>query len=81
MSEINWKLVYTTSTDLEAHHIRANLQGAEIPCEILSQVDTTRMFTIGELAVVKLFVPEEHFEFALEIINDIMKNDVNQLNE
>ncbi len=74
MNEIKWKLVYTTSTDFEAHHIKANLQGAEIPCEILSQVDTTRMFNMGELAIVKLFVPEDKYDDALEIIEYIMKN-------
>lgn len=74
MENINWKLVYTCSTDIEAHHIKNNLEGAEIPCQILSQVDSTRMFNVGELAIVKLFVPEEFIEDAKIIISDIQDN-------
>lgn len=72
--DIKWVLVYTTNTDLEAEMIKANLKGAGIPCEILSQVDTTRMFSVGELAIVKIFVPSEHKDESIEIINDILKN-------
>ena len=71
MEKINWKLVYTCSTDIEAHHIKNNLEGADIPCQILSQVDSTRMFNLGELAIVKLFVPENSFDDAKAIIDDI----------
>lgn len=74
MENINWKLVYTCSTDIEAHHIKNNLEGAEIPCQILSQVDSTRMFNVGELAIVKLFVPEEFIDDAKIIISDIQDN-------
>lgn len=69
-----WSLVYTTNTQLEAEMFKANLSGAGIPCEILSQVDTTRMFSVGELAIVKIFVPTEHEKESLDIINDILNN-------
>ncbi|MDC1069027.1 DUF2007 domain-containing protein [Candidatus Kapabacteria bacterium] len=72
--DINWILVYTTNTMLEANMLKANLSGANIPCEILSQVDTTRMFSVGELAIVKLFVPSDNKEEATLIINDIINN-------
>ena len=74
MEKGDWKLIYTCSTELEAHHIKNNLEGAEIPCQILSQVDSTRMFTLGELAIVKLFVPEENYNDAKEILKDIQSN-------
>ena len=70
----NWKLVYTTNTQLEAEHYRANLEGAGIPVQILSQFDTSRMITIGDFAVVKIFVPDEYYEDAIDIINDINNN-------
>lgn len=73
----DWKLVYTCNTELEAHHLKGNLIGAEIDCEILSQVDSTRQFTLGELAIVKLYVREEDFEDARKIIEDIVNNDAN----
>lgn len=72
--DIQWVLIYTTNTQLEAEMLKANLSGAGIPCEILSQVDTTRMLSVGELAIVKIFVPREHKEEAKEIIQDILKN-------
>jgi len=75
--ENGWELVYTCNTELEAHHLKGNLEGAEIECEILSQVDSTRQFTIGELAIVKLYVREEDYEDARKIIEDIVDNDVN----
>lgn len=75
MENIKWELAYTCNTDIEAHHIKANLSGAGIACEILSQVDTTRMFTMGELAIVKLFVPADKLETAKEIIEAIINSE------
>ncbi len=68
---INWKLVYTTNLPMDAEHYKANLEGADIPVQILSQFDTSRMITIGDFAIVKIFVPEEYYEDALQIIEDI----------
>jgi hypothetical protein len=53
--------------------LRANLEGAEIPVHLLSQVDTTRNFTVGGLAIVKLYVPERFAQDAIAIINAIEK--------
>lgn len=75
MENIKWELAHTCNTDFEAHHIKANLTGAGISCEILSQVDTTRMFTMGELAIVKLFVPADDLDLAKEIIEAIANNE------
>jgi hypothetical protein len=68
---INSKLVYTTNLPMDAEHYKANLEGADIPVQILSQFDTSRMITIGDFAIVKIFVPEEYYEDALQIIEDI----------
>lgn len=64
-------MVYTTNTQIEAEHFKANLEGAEIPVQILSQFDTSRGITVGGFAVVKIYVPEEFYEAAKKIINDI----------
>lgn len=56
---------------LDAEHYKANLEGAGIPVQILSQFDTSRMITIGDFAVVKIFVPDEYYDDAIAIINDI----------
>ena len=66
-----WLLVYTTNTLLDAEMYKANLESAGIPTQILSQVDSTRFFTVGDLAIVKIFVPEPYYSHAREIISKI----------
>lgn len=66
-----WVLLYTTNTLLDAEMYKANLVSAGIPTQILSQVDTTRFFTVGDLAIVKIFVQEPYYKHAKEIINEI----------
>lgn len=55
---IEWKIVRTVSTEIEARLIAGRLQAYGIPAFVLSQVDSTRNFTIGALAIAKVFVPE-----------------------
>lgn len=66
-----WALVYTTNTDIHAAMLKANLEGAGIPVRILSQVDTVRMLTVGNLAIVKIYVPSPFYTDALEIVKTI----------
>jgi len=73
-SVYQWRLVYTTNTVIDAEHYKANLEGADIPVQILSQFDSSRMITVGGFAVVKIYVPEEFYAESMEIINDIEKN-------
>lgn len=73
---IKWVQVYKTNTEIDASMIQANLKGAGIPCQVLSQVDSTRMFNVGELAIVKVFVPQEHVEESKQIIDNINSQNV-----
>ncbi|MFP4528874.1 MAG: putative signal transducing protein [Candidatus Kapaibacterium sp.] len=66
-----WVMIYTTNTELDAEMFRANLESADIPTRILSQIDTTRMFTVGSLALVKIYVPSPFVTDAIEIIRAI----------
>jgi len=57
---------------------RANLEGAEIPVQIMSQADTAFALNLGDMEIVKIYVPEEFAEEAAEIIksiNDEQNND------
>ena len=67
----NWVQVYTTSTEMDAYFIKGNLENEDIPARILSQVDTTRQFTVGGLAIVRIYVQKHHEEQAKEIIKEI----------
>ena len=73
--EKDWLQVYTTNTEIDAELIKQNLEMNEIPVQILSQVDSTRQFTIGELAIVKLFVLREDFDKAQNIISQIQNGE------
>jgi hypothetical protein len=56
--QIAWKIVRTVSTEVEATLIAGRLRAYGVPAFVLSQVDSTRHFTVGALAVAKVFVPE-----------------------
>ena len=66
-----WVVVYTTSTVIDADMYRANLEGADIPVQVMSQADSAFVMNIGDLEIVKIYVPEQFAEAALEIINSI----------
>lgn len=66
-----WVQVYTTNTELDAEMFKANLESAGIPVQILKQIDSTRMFTVGVLAIVKIFVPSPFITEAEDIIHAI----------
>jgi len=70
-----WAVCYTTNDIMEATHYKAMIEGENIPAEILSQIDTTRMFTIGDLAIVKLMVPSPFLDEAKEIIESLNKDE------
>jgi len=70
----DWEIVYTTNREIVAEMYKANLEGAGIPVSILSQVDSTRMLTVGNLAIVKIYVPKQFLKTAKDIIDAINTN-------
>jgi len=66
-----WLLIYTTNTLIDAEMFKANLESADIPVQILSQIDSTRQLTIGDLAIVKIYVPCIYETDAKAIIGQI----------
>jgi hypothetical protein len=69
-----WELIYTTSKDYEAKMLKANIESSGIPVQILSQQDTSRMLTVGNLSIIKIYVPSDDYEEALQILIEIEKN-------
>ncbi|MDW8224458.1 MAG: DUF2007 domain-containing protein [Bacteroidota bacterium] len=63
-----WKPVVELSTEWEAELLCGKLRNHGIPAQVLSQRDSTRMFTVGALAVVKLFVPALYWEHARRVL-------------
>lgn len=64
----SWELVAEVATEWEAELLRGRLLQHGVPAQVLSQRDSTRMFTIGALAVVKLFVPAAYAELARKVL-------------
>ncbi|MCB0701434.1 MAG: DUF2007 domain-containing protein [Candidatus Kapaibacterium sp.] len=64
----DWVLVYTTSDEIEALLIKGMLENVEIAAQVLSQIDTTRQFNVGGLAIAKIYVLKEDYETAKELI-------------
>lgn len=73
--ETEWAVCYTTNDIIEATYIKGLLEGGNIPTQILSQIDSTRMFTVGELAIVKVMIPSPFLDEAKEVINKILNDE------
>lgn len=67
----DWVEVYSTSTDYEAYLIKGRLESEGIEARILSQVDTTRQFTLGNLAIVRIYVRNSDLATAKQIIDEV----------
>lgn len=66
----NWIQVYTCSTEYEALFIKGYLESEGVQSSILSQIDSTRQFTLGNLAVVKIYVLEAFYEKAVGLLKE-----------
>lgn len=75
----NWVVVYTTSTEFDAHLIKGMLDSNDITARVLSQVDTTRQFTLGNLAIVKIYVQKSDYEMAKKLIVENENKDDSQI--
>lgn len=66
----DWVIVYTTSTEFDALLIKGMLENEDIPAQVLSQIDTTRHFTLGALSIAKIFVMKSDYEKAKSLIEE-----------
>lgn len=67
-TEQTWEIARTVSTVIEAELMAGRLRGHGIPAIVLSQVDSTRNFTVGDLAIAKIFVPSSFLDEAQRIL-------------
>jgi hypothetical protein len=79
LNEEPWVVVFTSDKEYEVQMIKDELESADIKATILSQKDSNFPVT-GDLAIVKLLVPEEDAATAVSFINDL-KNSPNNENE
>ncbi|MDP2208855.1 MAG: zinc ribbon domain-containing protein [Bacteroidota bacterium] len=67
----DWAVVFTTNIEYEAEMVRANLEGANIPCMVFSQRDHALGLVIGDMAVVKVMVYKKNLGEAEEYLKKI----------
>ncbi|MFA7418422.1 MAG: DUF2007 domain-containing protein [Melioribacteraceae bacterium] len=72
VSLADWKVIYSSNDIIEAEMVKANLSGAGIEAIIFSKEDRMRinLSYVGS-APIKIFVKENSFEDAMQIINEI----------
>lgn len=70
-----WLNFYTTNNIIEAEMLKSQLLSAGYPVEILSQFDSMRMLTVGELSIIKLFTPKPYFEEVRSFALQLLKSD------
>lgn len=63
-----WVCVHTTSTELDANLISSYLESNQIEVQILSKQDSAIRLSVGDLAVVYIYVQEEDLQKAAEAI-------------
>lgn len=65
-----WVVLTTVTTVIEAEMIAGRLRWNGIPATVLSQVDSTRGFTLGELAIAKIYIPTRYVDEAMALLKE-----------
>lgn len=77
ISLASWKVVHSTYDIIEAEMLKANLSGAGIETVIFSKEDRMRLnLSYVGSAPIKLFVQEENFETAVQILKEIYNTEI-----
>lgn len=63
-----WQLLCTVGSELEADLIKGHLESADIEVHVISQLDSAKLLTLGEQAVVKIYVNADNLTKAEELI-------------
>lgn len=75
-SEIrNWVCVMERGTEYEIELARGYLSSLQIPSNILSKRDSAYSLTVGEMALVYLYVPKEYEKVARKALEDFNRTD------
>ncbi len=67
----NWVCVMEASTDLEVEMAKNYLSNLKIPSNILSKRDSAYSLTVGEMALVYLYVPVDYKEKAIKALKEL----------
>ena len=71
----DWITVFTTGTDYEADLVRDRLDDSDIPAVVLTQRDHAFNLNVGDLSAVRVMVPPDYADAAVELIQEDIVSD------
>ena len=76
LSESDWVLVYTSSSEIEMDMLKGYLESDDIEVTVLSQKDSS-FPAPGNLSIIKMLVKKEDVQSAIEFIQEYKTGDFN----
>jgi len=71
----NWVCIKQSNIDFEIEMAKNYLSNLQIPSNILSKRDSAYSLTVGEMALIYLYVPKEYEEEARQALDEWEKTD------
>ncbi len=77
----NWVCILERSVEYEVELVKGYLANRNIPSNILSKRDSAYSLTVGETALVYLYVPKEYEEEARQALEELDEQDFEDLDD
>ncbi|MDX1638691.1 MAG: DUF2007 domain-containing protein [Balneolaceae bacterium] len=77
----NWVCILERSTEYEVELVKGYLSNRNIPSNILSKRDSAYSLTVGETALVYLYVPKAYEEEARRALEELDEQDFEDLDD
>ncbi|MDR8393085.1 DUF2007 domain-containing protein [Aliifodinibius sp. S!AR15-10] len=77
----NWVCILERSVEYEVELVKGYLANRNIPSNILSKRDSAYSLTVGETALVYLYVPKEYEEEARRALEELDEQDFEDLDD
>lgn len=65
-----WTCVYETGMEYDAELVKGYLESLDIPCSVLNKKDRAYGLTIGDMALIWIYVPDDQHERALQALQE-----------
>jgi hypothetical protein len=65
-----WTCVYETGREYDAELIKGYLESLDIPCSMLNKKDRAYGLTIGDMALIWIYVPEDQLQRAQQALEE-----------
>lgn len=77
----NWVCILERNTEYEVQLVKGYLSNLNIPSNILSKRDSAYSLTVGETALVYLYVPKEYEQEARQALDELEEQDFEDLDD